>query len=180
MKVLFTELTRGKFTAKLQSLQSKQETLSAKTALASSILIYADIKKKTSQIVRNDLITLQQHHLTQQIINSRKVKQIRRIVEGRDRKLKSEEFPELNIAPEYALGALDTQKGGGGLESHPRLTTGTLYRGGQCYHNATSQRNPSFHGSFRVYHITEFVLHITLTTFEREAFRQRDIMLVEK
>lgn len=30
---------------------------------------------------------------------------------------------------EYAFGELDKQKGGGGLEAHPRLTTGTLYRG---------------------------------------------------
>ena len=90
--------------------------------------------KKTSQIVRNELTTLQQHDLTQRVISSRKLKEIRTVAEGRGRKLKSEEFPELNLALEYAFGELDTQNGGGGLESHPHLTTGTLYRGGgQCY-----------------------------------------------
>ena len=84
VKALFAELTSVKFTAKLQGLQSREGTCAAKTALASSLLTYADIKK-TSQIVRNDLTTLQQHNLTQRIISSRKLKEIRTIAEGRGR-----------------------------------------------------------------------------------------------
>ena len=91
MKALFAELTRVKFTAELQGLQSREGTVTAKTALATSLLTYADIKK-TSQIVRNDLTTLQQHNLTQRIISSRKLKEIRTIAKGRGRKLKSEEL----------------------------------------------------------------------------------------
>ena len=45
VKALFAELTSVKFTAKLQGLQSRQGTVAAKTALASSLLTYADIKK---------------------------------------------------------------------------------------------------------------------------------------
>ena len=56
------------------------------------------------------------------------MQEIRTIAEGR-RKLKSTEFPELGLVLEYAFGELDTQRGGGGLEAHPRLITGTLYRG---------------------------------------------------
>ena len=44
------------------------------------------------------------------------------------RKLKCKDFPELGIALEYAFGKRDTLMGGGSLEVHPRLTTGTLYR----------------------------------------------------
>lgn len=57
------------------------------------------------------------------------MKEIRAIASGRGRKLKCNEFPELGIALEYAFGEMDTLRGGGGLEAHPRLTTGTLYRG---------------------------------------------------
>lgn len=53
------------------------------------------------------------------------MKEMRTIASGRGRKLKCSEFPELM---EYAFGEIDTEKGGGGLEAHPRLTTGTLYR----------------------------------------------------
>ncbi len=128
LKSLLAELTSVKFAAKLQGLHSRQGTASAKRALVPNLQKYADIKK-TSQLVRSDLTTLQQHRLTQRIISSRKLKEIRTIAEGRGRKLKSTEFPELGLALEYAFGELDTQKGGGGLEAHPRLTTGTLYRG---------------------------------------------------
>ena len=49
------------------------------------------------------------------------------IAKGRGRKLKIE--TQLAIVMEYAFGELDVSGGGGGgLELHPRLTTGTLYR----------------------------------------------------
>ena len=57
------------------------------------------------------------------------MKEICTIGEGHGRKLKSTEFPELGLVLEYAFGELDAQIGGGGLEAHPHLTTGTLYRG---------------------------------------------------
>ena len=42
--------------------------------------------------------------------------------------MKTEEFPELSVALKYAFGESDLQQGGGGLEAHPRLITGTLYQ----------------------------------------------------
>ena len=43
--------------------------------------------------------------------------------EGRGRILKCEEFPDLSAIREYAFGESDRiDRGGGGLESHPRLT----------------------------------------------------------
>ena len=128
MKALFAELTSVKFTAKLQGIQSEQGTRSAKATLRPKLQKYSDIRK-TSQIVRSDLTNQQQYNLTQRIISSRKVKEIRSVAEGRGRKLKCKEFPELGVALEYAFGERDTPMGGGCFEAHPRLTTGTLYRG---------------------------------------------------
>ena len=69
------------------------------------------------------------YKLTERIISSRKLKEIRTISEGRGRKLKSQEYPELAAVLSYAFGEHDMKEcGGGGLEAHPRLTTGTLYR----------------------------------------------------
>ena len=126
IKGLFAELTSIKFTAKLQGLTSRQGTRNANEALHSGLSSYKDIQQ-TSLTVRNDLTVLQQYQLVQRIISKRKLQEIKTIASGRGRKLKSEEFP-VAIALEYAFGEIDLQRGGGGLQSHPRLTTGTLYK----------------------------------------------------
>ena len=124
---MIAELTSITFTAKLQGIESRQGTRSANSALKCNLKHYTDIQR-TSQTVRSDLTVKQQHRLIQRIISARKVKEIRTIAEGRGRKLKSSEYPELAAVLEYAFGQLDVASGGGGLEAHPRLTTGTLYR----------------------------------------------------
>ena len=86
-------------------------------------LLHYTYLRSTSQIVRNDMTTMQQHQLTQRIVSARKLKEIRTIGHGRSRKLKSSEFPELATVLTYTFGELE-----GGLEAHPRLTTGTVYR----------------------------------------------------
>ncbi len=85
LKALLAELTSVNFTAKLQGLQSRQGTASAKKALRTNLQKYDDIKR-TSQIVRSDMTTTQ-HHLTQRIISSRKLHEIRTIAEGHGREL---------------------------------------------------------------------------------------------
>ena len=78
--------------------------------------------------MRSDLTAKQQYKLTERIISQRKLKEMRVIAKGRGRKLKSTEYPQLAKLLEYAFGKMDILDGGGGLESHPRLMTGTLYR----------------------------------------------------
>ena len=107
VKALFAELTSVKFATKLQGIQG---THSAKAISRPNLQKYSDIRK-TSQIVRSDLTNPQQYQLTQIIISSRKVKEIRTIAEGRGRKLKCKDFPELGIALEYAFGEQDTLMG---------------------------------------------------------------------
>ncbi len=67
----------------------------------------------------------QQFALTNRVVNVRKQKEIRIIGGGRGRYLKGETFPELASILEFAFGEQDVRdRGGGGLESHPRLTDG--------------------------------------------------------
>ena len=83
----------------------------------------------TSQIVRSDLTPKQTLQVQRRIISKRKAKEMRTIAVGRGRRLKIEQFPQLSKALEHAFGEGDVRDaGGGGLESHPRLTNGVLYK----------------------------------------------------
>ncbi len=127
LKGLMAQLTSINLVTRLQGIQSKKGARKAKNALHSNLEKFNDIVR-TSQIVRSDLTCQQQHQLTKRIITKRKSAKIKVIAEGRGRKLKTEEFPNLASAIEFAFGEDDITLGGGGLESHPRLTTGVLYR----------------------------------------------------
>lgn len=82
VKALFAELTSVKFTAKLQGIKSRQGTASAKSSLRPNLEKYSNIRQ-TSQVVRSDLTNSQQYSLTQRIISSRKMKEIKTIADGR-------------------------------------------------------------------------------------------------
>ena len=127
LKGIFAELTSVRFTAKLSGVQSRLAVTTAKNQLKPSLEKNNNLCK-TSQTVRSDLTTEQQHRLTRRVIAARKVKEIRIIAAGRGRKLKSQEFPDLAALMECVFGEYDIAQGGGGLEAHPRLTTDVLYR----------------------------------------------------
>ena len=131
LKALIADLTSTNFTAKLQGIKSRKGTRNAVKSLPSHLLQYSNIRA-TSQIVRSDMTNVQQFKLTERIISARKIKEIKTIGEGRGRKLKSTHFPELSTILAYAFGETD-----GGIQAHPRLTTGTLYR---CTDNAMTMK----------------------------------------
>ena len=57
------------------------------------------------------------------------------------RKLKIEEFPDIAAILEYEFGEGDRiKRGGGGLESHPKLTNDILYRAADNVTNMTDAR----------------------------------------
>ena len=69
LKGLMAELTNTSFTSRLQGLHSRKGTANARKQLASGLQQYGDIRR-TSQTVRNDLTTVQQHKLTERIISA--------------------------------------------------------------------------------------------------------------
>ena len=127
LKGFVAEPTSTRFTSRLQGLQSRKGTINARRNLKSGLQHYSEIRL-TSQMVRSDLTTLQQYKLTERVISARKLREIKTIAEGRGRKLKSTQFPELPTVLLYAFGEYNVKEDGGGVEAHPRLTTGTLYR----------------------------------------------------
>ncbi len=127
LKGLMAHLTSINVVAKMQGIQSKKGTRRARNLLVPNLDKYAEIQRR-SQLVRSDLTCTQQYNLTKRIVSKKKANQLRCIAAGRGRKLKSDTFPDLAAALEFAFGEDDVADGGGGLESHPRLTTGVLYR----------------------------------------------------
>ena len=136
LKALIAEVSDIAFTAKLQGIQSRSGTRNAKQNVRNNLEKYQAIRT-TSQIVRNDMTNRQQRQLTERIISTTKLKELRTIAPGRGRKLKYEKFPEMAAVLEHAFGECDIKEGGGGLEAHPRLTNETLYRTSD---NVTSMR----------------------------------------
>ena len=127
LKGLMAELTSIRFASRLEGVKSRKGTTSARNHLFSGLQQYAEIQM-TSQMVRSDMTTQQQHKLTKRVISGRKLKEIRTIGKGRGRKLKTDQFPELPTILLYVFGDYNVREDGGGVEAHPRLTTGTLYR----------------------------------------------------
>ena len=133
-------LSNISFTSGMEEKISRFSAQTACNVLPQHIDCFLSIKK-TSQIVRNDCTNIQQHALTKRIINMRKKKEIQIIAKGRGRVMLAAQFPELPLLLEYAFGDHNTHLcSGGGLESHPRLTDGTLYRTADNYTTMKSAR----------------------------------------
>ena len=129
LKAILAQITSVNFTAKLQVyVQNRSSVSSAKASIHHKLTKLEEIQR-TSLIVRNDMTVEAQRRLYKRIIQQRKIKEIRQRASGAGRYLKSEEYPELSTVLEFAFGEHDCREmGGGGLESHPRLTNGVLYR----------------------------------------------------
>ena len=128
LKGVLSILTSISFASHLGGKLSRHSVRTAFKMLPMNLSSYKQIKH-TSLMVRNDLTTLQQHLLYKRLVKSRKLREIRIIGEGRGRLMKSSQFPQLAQVLEYAFGDYTSHVfSGGGLESHPRLTDGTLYR----------------------------------------------------
>ena len=81
IKALIAEVSNVTFTSKLQGLQSRRGTRNAKQNVCSNLKKYLVIRT-TSQIVRIDMTNRQQSQLTERIIYTRKLKEIRTIQPG--------------------------------------------------------------------------------------------------
>jgi len=121
------ELVGNRFTSRLQGITSKKGIINARKGLHQGLQKYSEIRR-TSQTLRSDVTVEQQHRVTERLISVRKLKEIRTIGEGRGRKLKSTQFPELSTVLLHEIGEYNVRDDGGDIEAHPRLSTGTLYR----------------------------------------------------
>lgn len=134
--------------------------------------------EQNCQTVRNDMTVSQQHVHVQRTTKKRKEENIRTIAEGRGKKLKCEEFPELASYIEFAFGEGDRILRGGGLQADRRLLDTKLLKAAD---NATDMR-----------HIQEMLNNIkpefsistsclyTYTTIGKVRFKQSDTIMDER
>lgn len=115
MEAILAKITSVKNIVSIKGTQFKGSVSSHRSTLESKLKHFTDIKV-TSQTVRNG---------KQWKTKRRKEKDLKTIAEGRGRKLKCEEFPELTRYIEYCFGVL---RGGGRPEADPRLLDTKLFK----------------------------------------------------
>ena len=72
--------------------------------------------------VRSDMTNNQQQEFEKKKLQKLSAKYFKSICDGRGRRLKCDEFPELPALLEYAFGQQDVlARGGGGLQAHSKL-----------------------------------------------------------
>ena len=85
--------------------------------------------QKSVLSVRNDMTNSQQQQFEKKKLRKLTSRYLKEICNGRGRRLKCQEFPELPALLEYTFGQRDILTGGGGgLEAHPKLYENTLYK----------------------------------------------------
>lgn len=116
-------------TLKLRGTKYKNSLLTQEAKLNQDIVQFKHLEKE-ALTVRNDMTVNQQHKFHRLLLRRMKIKRLKsRISEGRGRKLKCEEFPELPAPLEFAFGDGDRlQHSAGGLEAHSKLYDETMYK----------------------------------------------------
>ncbi|XP_066915452.1 uncharacterized protein [Clytia hemisphaerica] len=120
VKSLFATATSARFTAKLQGIKNPTAISRNKHQHHFRVEEYKNLKI-TSHLVRNDMTTKQLAKLRNLILTMKLKDMYCLPFENRGRELSIETFPELTSILERVFEA-------GGMESHPRLTTSTLFR----------------------------------------------------
>ena len=138
LEAIVAKITSVKNTVSIKGIQFKGGVSGHRATLESKLKHFTDIKV-TSQTVRNDMTVSRQHAHVQRKTKQSKEKDLKTIAEGRGRKLKCEEFPELARYIEYCFGEGDrVLRGGGGLQADPRLLDTKLFKAAD---NATVMRH---------------------------------------
>ena len=127
LKAILAKLSSSTFMTKLANVQDKRSFQRAKNQVDLNIQLFKEMKNKVEEDFNStdEAERRKKHRLLQKM----KLEKLRHVFEGRGRMLKCEEFPDLAAVLEFAFGESDRiERGGGGLESHPRLTDTVLYR----------------------------------------------------
>ena len=144
LKYLLTQITSVRFMAKLQGVSNKQSlqncalTVSGKLNKFEEIVQELTLQKNLSHLSANEKRGLMRRQ--KDLIKERDLRhRFKSLSAGR--KLKIEEFPDIAAILEYEFGEGDRiKRGGGGLESHPKLTNNILYRAADNVTNMADAR----------------------------------------
>ena len=119
LEAIIAKITSVKYVVLIKGTQFKGSVSGHHANLNAELKQFKNIERNC-QTVRNDMTVSQQHVHVQQTTKKRKEESIRTIVQGRGRKLKCEEFPELASYIEFAFGEGERiLRGGGSLLADP-------------------------------------------------------------
>lgn len=125
LEAVIAKITSVKSVVSIKGTKFKGSISKHRATLDSTLKSFKEISQ-SCQTVRNDS---QQHAKFQREKEKIKNEQLKVVAEGRGRKLKCEEFPELARYLEFAFGEGDrVLRGGGGLQADPRLLDSTLFK----------------------------------------------------
>ena len=125
---IFANLTSVKTVMHLRNIQDRRATMRQALRTDAFYRNYAELAKSVLT-VRNDMRNKQQQLFETKKLRKLTSKYFKAICDGRGRRLKCDEFPELPALLEYAFGQNDVlNMAGGGLEAHPKLYENTLYK----------------------------------------------------
>ena len=128
LEAFIAKITSVENVVSIKGTQFKGSVSGHQANLNAQLKQFKDIEHNC-QTVRNDMTDSQQHVHVQQKTKKSKERSIRTIAEGRGRKLKCEEFPELASYIEFAFGEGNRiLRGGGGLQADPRLLDPKLFK----------------------------------------------------
>ena len=146
VKYLLTQITSVRFMAKLQGTANKHSLQDCVSTVPGELNEFEEVMQDlTAQKSLSHLSPNEQRGLIRRRKDLIKERDLRhqfkssRNIAGR--KLKIEEFPDIAAILEYEFGEGDRiKRGGGGLESHPKLTNDILYRAADNATNMTDAR----------------------------------------
>ncbi|CAH3163281.1 unnamed protein product [Porites lobata] len=125
---IFAHLTSATNVMRLRTLQRRRAIVRQAVRTDSLFRNYESMKTSVLS-VRNDMTNKQQQEFERKKLRNLSAKYFKSICDGRGRRLKCEEFPELPALLEYAVGQQDVlARGGRGLEAHSKLYENTLYK----------------------------------------------------
>ena len=138
MEAIIAKISSVKSVISLKGTKFKESVRGHLMTLQSNLDKYKDIKQQT-QSVRSDMTVTQQYaHIARETEKAKKDR-MKTIPQGRGRKLKCDEFPELSKYIEFAFGEGDRLfRGGGGLQADRRLLDTKLFKAAD---NATVMRH---------------------------------------
>ena len=138
LEAVIAKITSVKSVVSIKGTKFKGSISKHRATLDSTLKSFKEISQ-SCQTVRNDMTVSQQHAKFQREKEKIKNEQLKVVAEGRGRKLKCEEFPELARYLEFAFGEGDrVLRGGGGLQADPCLLDSTLFKAAD---NATVMRH---------------------------------------
>jgi len=138
LEAVIAKIIGVKSVLSIKSTKFKGSVSKHRAMLDSTLKSFKEINQ-SCLTVRNNMTVSQQHTEVQRGKEKIKNKQFKVVAEGRGRKLKCEEFPELARYIEFAFGGGDrVLRGGGGLQADSRLLDSTLFKAAD---NATIMRH---------------------------------------